>query len=968
MKSEFYMEKLKFFIFFTFISSSIIFSVYRINEILFENEENEETETKPTDWLYAQRAYPSGNINHEIYLDALHEAQNMRNQSNILTRPDFSVRGSTNWTFAGPSNTGGRITSLAIHPSDAQTIYIGAAAGGIFKTTDGGASWMPIFDNNSSLAIGDITVAASNKNILYAGTGEANGGGGSVSFDGLGVFKSLDAGVTWQSIGLEKAGSIGKVAIDPQNPNRAFVGAMGYLYEKSADRGVFRTLNGGQTWQKVLFQTDSTGCIDIALNPQNPNIIYAAMWERMRYPNSRNYGGATCGIYRSKDGGDTWEKLTSGLPSKDIGRIGLALSPADPSVIYGIYTDEIGYFKGVFKTSDGGNSWTRFDTGGHLNNMFSSFGWWFGKIVADPIDVNTVYALGLDVYKTSDGGTNWTTISSSIHVDQHALWINPNNPNQLYAGNDGGFYTSDNGANSWNFKDNLPITQFYTCEIDFKNPQRLYGGTQDNGTWRTLTGATNDWAHISGGDGFVCLVDPSDNKYVYASSQNGSFYRSTDGGSNFQSGLQGINLSEPRNWKTPVILSPNNPSTLYYGSNRIYRSTDRANSWVAISPDLSKGNTTGNLAYGTLTAIAVSPKNAQIIYGGTDDGNAWATSDGGTNWTKINNGLPNRWVTNIAADPFDENTAYITFSGYKWRDYQPHVLKTSNKGMTWTDISSNLPQAPVNDFIIDPSFNANNQRAFYAATDFGVYVSYNSGGTWAALGTGLPLVSVMDIVLHDSSRTLVAATHGRSMYRISLPNTIPTISISGSIKREKGDTISAQISLFSNINNGLFKTLNTSLFNFNDLNTNQTYEIKPFRNDNPVRGVTTFDIALVTRHILGITPLSTPYKIIAADVNNDREIDVEDILLTRRLILRQIDTFPNNTSWRFIPKNYVFTDNSAPFAAPFPESLLYNGLNENIINADFYAIKVGDVNESAHLFVKPNVDSVAKKNNLIKRQ
>ncbi len=965
MKSEFYMEKLKFFIFFTFISSSIIFSVYRINEILFENEE---TETKPTDWLYAQRAYPSGNINHEIYLDALHEAQNMRNQSNILTRPDFSVRGSTNWTFAGPSNTGGRITSLAIHPSDAQTIYIGAAAGGIFKTTDGGASWMPIFDNNSSLAIGDITVAASNKNILYAGTGEANGGGGSVSFDGLGVFKSLDAGVTWQSIGLEKAGSIGKIAIDPQNPNRAFVGAMGYLYEKNADRGVFRTLNGGQTWQKVLFQTDSTGCIDIALNPQNPNIIYAAMWERMRYPNSRNYGGATCGIYRSKDGGDTWEKLTSGLPSKDIGRIGLALSPADPSVIYGIYTDEIGYFKGVFKTSDGGNSWTRFDTGGHLNNMFSSFGWWFGKIVADPIDVNTVYALGLDVYKTSDGGTNWTTISSSIHVDQHALWINPNNPNQLYAGNDGGFYTSDNGANSWNFKDNLPITQFYTCEIDFKNPQRLYGGTQDNGTWRTLTGATNDWAHISGGDGFVCLVDPSDNKYVYASSQNGSFYRSTDGGSNFQSGLQGINLSEPRNWKTPVVLSPNNPATLYYGSNRIYRSTDRANSWVAISPDLSKGNTTGNLAYGTLTAIAVSPKNAQIIYGGTDDGNAWATSDGGTNWTKINNGLPNRWVTNIAADPFDENTAYITFSGYKWRDYQPHVLKTSNKGMTWTDISSNLPQAPVNDFIIDPSFNANNQRAFYAATDFGVYVSYNSGGTWAALGTGLPLVSVMDIVLHDSSRTLVAATHGRSMYRISLPNTIPTISISGSIKREKGDTISAQISLFSNINNGLFKTLNTSLFNFNDLNTNQTYEIKPFRNDNPVRGVTTFDIALVTRHILGITPLSTPYKIIAADVNNDREIDVEDILLTRRLILRQIDTFPNNTSWRFIPKNYVFTDNSAPFAAPFPESLLYNGLNENIINADFYAIKVGDVNESAHLFVKPNVDSVAKKNNLIKRQ
>jgi photosystem II stability/assembly factor-like uncharacterized protein len=953
------MKKFIFLIFFTIISSSLIFSVYHISEILFDNEENEEAETKPTDWLYAQRAYPSGIINHEIYLDALHQAQNLRNQSNILRG------GAANWTFAGPSNTGGRITSLAIHPSDAQTIYIGAAAGGIFKTTDGGFSWLPVFDSNSSLAIGDVAVATSNKNVLYVGTGEANGGGGSVSFDGLGVFKSLDAGATWQNMGLEKVGSIGKIAIDPQNPNRAFVGAMGYLYEKSPDRGVFRTLNGGQTWQKVLFQTDSTGCIDIALNPQNPNIIYAALWERMRYPNSRNYGGATCGIYRSKDGGDTWEKLTTGLPSSDIGRIGLAISPADPSVIYGIYTDVIGYFKGVFKTSDGGNSWSRFDTGGHLNGMFSSFGWWFGKIMADPIDINTVYALGLDIFKTSDGGTNWIPISNSIHVDQHALWINPNNPNQIYAGNDGGFYTSDNGASSWNFKDNLPITQFYTCEIDFKNPHRLYGGTQDNGTWRTVTGATNDWTHIAGGDGFVCLVDPTDNKYVYASSQNGSFYRSTDGGSNFQSGLQGINLSEPRNWKTPVMLSPNNPNTLYYGSNRIYRSTDRANSWVAISPDLSKGSGNGNLAYGTLTALAVSPKNAQIIYGGTDDGNAWVTSDGGTNWTKINNGLPNRWVTSIAADPFDENTAYITFSGYKWREYQPHVLKTTNKGTTWTDISSNLPQAPVNDFIIDSSFNTNNQRAFYAATDFGVYVSYNSGGTWAVLGTGLPLVSVMDMVLHDSSRTLVAATHGRSMYRIALPNAVPTVSISGSIKREKGDTISAQISLFNTINNGLFKTLNASLFNFNDLNANQTYEIKPYRNDNPVRGVTSFDIALITRHLLGITPLSTPYKIIAADVNNDKEIDVEDILLMRRLILRQIDTFPNNTSWRFIPKNYVFIDNSTPFASPFPESLLYNGLNENIINADFYALKVGDVNESANLFVKPNVDSVVKKNNQV---
>ena len=934
-----------------FIAASTVICLLSIvfNQITLKKKEDCALEAQPTDWLFNQRAFPYEQIHRESYWGAIRQAQSFRKQA-IFTR------NATNWTLAGPFNAGGRITSIAAHPADAQTIYIGAAAGGVFKTDNGGSTWAPIFDNNSSLSIGDIAIAPSNKDVLYVGTGEANGGGGSVNFDGLGVFKSRNGGSSWQNIGLENVGSIGKVAIDPQNPNTVFVAGMGYLYENSPHRGVYRTKDGGSTWQKVLYLSDSTGCIDISINPNNPNIIYAAMWERIRRPHLRDYGGSTCGIYRSKNGGDTWEKLSNGLPTTDVGRIGIVVSPAAPeggtagSVCYAIYADEVGFFKGIYQSTDAGDNWVKQDPNNQLTYMYASFGWWFGKIYADPTDAHKAYVLGLTVHRTHDDGQNWQPIAANVHVDQHALWINPNNPNQIYCGNDGGFYTSDNGGASWNYVNNLPISQFYTCEIDAKNPERLYGGTQDNGTWRTLTGGTSDWQQILSADGFVSLVNPMDNNYVYASAQNGAFYRSTNGGQTFSGALSGMGLTDRRNWKTPVVMAPDNPATLYYGSNRLYRSTNHANTWTAISPDLTKGSGGGNLVYGTLTAIAVSPKNPQIIYCGTDDGTVSVTSDGGFNWSKITNGLPNRWVTAIEADPFDENTAYITFSGYKWWDYQPHVLKTKNKGNTWQDISGNLPEAPVNDIIADPSPTAQNagsgSQVYYVATDFGVFTTYNGGVKWEIVGTGLPLVSVMDMTFHAATRTLVAATHGRSMYRINLPTVNNNLSIGGSIRREQGDTVGAQIALFQN---SLLQTYNSSFFNFSQLTNGQNYRVIPYRNDNPVRGVTTFDIALISRHILGIAALNTPYKIIAGDVNHDGELDAEDMLIIRKLILRQLDTFPRNTSWRFVPKKYVFSNPENPFSTTFPEYWTVNNLTENISNADFYAVKTGDVNNSATL-------------------
>ena len=726
----------------------------------------------PADWFFAQRAYPDTVVNPAAYLDAMQQAQ-------LAKHTRLATRGATSWVFAGPTNGGGRITSIAVPASNPQTIYVGAAAGGVFKTIDGGTSWNPIFDDALTLSIGDLAVAPSNPQIVYVGTGEANGGGGSTNYDGVGVYKSLNGGSTWQHLGPTGIGSIGKVVIDAKNPNRVFVASMGYLYQNSSKRGVYRTTNGGSTWQKVLYLTDSTGCIDLAMHPTNPDTIYAALWERSRKPHLRDYGGSTCGIFRSINGGETWVKLRNGLPTTDIGRIGITISPKDPSVLYAIYATESGDNRGIYRSNNNGETWFPIDPNNYLQFMYSGFGWWFGKIYADPTDVNIVYALGVESYRSVDGGQTWQTFTGFNHVDHHALWINPNDNQHIIDGNDGGIYISKDFANSWTYYNTLPISQFYTCEIDESNPQRLYGGTQDNGTWRTMDGSPNAWQRIFGGDGSYCLVDPIDNNYVYAESQNGNMVRFTDGGQSYFNALTGIVPTDRENWQTPFVFSTANPATLYYGTHRLYRSTDRAVNWQPISPDLTRGNGgIGGITFGTITTISVSPMNAKIIYVGTDDGNAWVTLDEGINWKKINKGLPNRWITRITADPFNQNTAYLTVSGFKWNEYQPHVFKTTDLGDTWTDISANLPQAPANDVIPDPSV----QGTLYVATDVGVYVAYNDNApVWELLGTGMPLSPVTDLTFHKPTRKLVAATYGRSMYYTHLPPATPTQDIAETV-------------------------------------------------------------------------------------------------------------------------------------------------------------------------------------------
>lgn len=715
----------------------------------------------PNDWFFRQRAFPYEEINYAARDEAWQQSR--------MARIADADRGE-GWVFEGPLNIGGRISAIAMPASDALTIYAGAASGGIFKSTNNGNSWEPIFEEALSLSIGDIAIAPTDEEIIYVGTGEANAGGGSMAYDGFGMYRSDDAGETWQHIGLENVGNIGRVAVHPDNPQVCFVAAMGRLFSNNEERGVFRTTDGGSTWENVLFLNDSTGAIDIVVHPDHPDTIYASMWERVRRPYRRTYGGPSSGIYRSYDGGETWTEMTSGLPvDAYVGRIGLDIAPSSPNILYAIYADDIGYFDGVYRTTNGGDTWVR-TADGTLSSMYSSYGWWFGRINVDPNNHNVAYAIGFDLYKTTNGGNSWSLISSSVHVDQHDIVAHPLNSNHVVLGNDGGVYISENAGATWIFRDNLPITQFYTCEVDEQHPERFYGGTQDNGTNRTMTGGTDNWQNIYWGDGFYVLVDPTDNDYVYAEYQYGNFARSTDGGSSFSSAMNGINAADRKNWNSPFIIDPNNPQILYFGANRLYKTTNRAVSWTAISPDLSNGGGGVNVTWGTITSIAAAPSNSQYIYAGTDDGNVWMTANGGNNWTKISGGLPVRWVTRVAVDPEDESIVYVTFSGYRYDSYLPHVFRSQNGGADWEDITGDLMDAPVNDIIVDPLVDS----TLYVGTDFGVFVTWNLGRNWLRLGDNLPNVPIVDLRLHVPTHVLVAATYGRSMYSFNLDQLVGT--------------------------------------------------------------------------------------------------------------------------------------------------------------------------------------------------
>ena len=731
----------------------------------FETGPTEATEDPGSnDWIFQQRVFPAGQIDPSSYT----AVRSYRQQKVIALQHRNLLSG---WEFCGPTNVGGRITDVEILQSQPNTYYAAAASGGVFKSENAGTSWQAIFDNELTLAIGDIAIAPSDEDIIYVGTGEPNAGGGSVAYDGNGVYRSDNAGETWSHIGLEQTGSISKIIVHPANPDIAYAAAMGHLFSTGSDRGLFRTLDGGQHWENVLFINDSTGIIDLAIHPNNPNILYAAAWQRVRTAYRRAYGGPSSGIFKSIDGGTTWQMLSSGLPDA-AGRIGITISPLYPNILYAMYEHESsGYLQAIYRSNNNGSTWVKKSIAG-INN--APYTYWFGKIIADPVDSNAVYLTGLDLYKSTNGGLSWSDIFTNMHIDQHAVAFHPDNPDIILVGNDGGVYRAQDGIEDATHLNTLPITQFYTCEIDHSFPERLYGGAQDNSTMRTLTGSTDDWHIIYPGDGFRVLVDPVNNQYIYAEYQYGVFGRSLDGGLSFDYALDGILNGDRFNWNTPVVLNPTDPSELFLGSQRLYKSVDHAENWTAISPDLAENISPSVTPFGTITSISVSPVNDQILFVGTDNGNVQVSADGGNTWTLVSTSLPNRWVTSVAADPADESTAYVTYSGYRFGESVAHIYKTEDLGATWTSISGDLPDMPVNDLIITPALGH-----LYIASDIGVFYSTDQGLHWELVSDGLPNVIITDLTYHAEENILVAATYGRGMYKISPVAEITSVEYAG---------------------------------------------------------------------------------------------------------------------------------------------------------------------------------------------
>jgi photosystem II stability/assembly factor-like uncharacterized protein len=665
---------------------------------------------------------------------------------------------SMNWELAGPSNIEGRITAIAIHPTNPSIVYIGAANGGVWKSTNFCATWISLFDNQNTSSVGSLAIDPVNPDIIYVGTGEAN----SLRsyYPGTGVFKSTNAGTTWFNIGLTESYSIGQIAVNPMNPQELYVAAVGSLRKPTPQRGVYKSTDGGATWAQSLFIADSVGAIDVLLDPVNPTRVYAAMWDRMRREDFNRYGGVNSALYLSTNSGGNWSVLSNGFPSNQstLGRTSLSVCKSHPNILYALIGLTSGYTGGLYKSTNRGNNWFVVNPTVGTSSSYS----WFNRIcMVHPVDSNYIFCGGLYFQYSHDGGITFPGYAYD-HVDQHAIAFAPSNPDFIIIGNDGGIESSTDGGNTWTSSMSLPITQFYAGEINHHNPSQILGGTQDNGTVMTQTGALNDWADIYGGDGFYCLIDYINPLRFYAASQYGGLGYSTDGGIWFEDGTSGLDLTYS-NWMTPYVMDKHNPLKLYCGTYKIHKTINGMASWAPISPDLAKGH---SVYLGTITTVDVAKSDTNVIYTGTDDGNVWVTTNGGTNWTLINAGLPNRWVTRVTIHPDSANVCYLTLSGYKIDEPGSHIYRTDNFGTQWKSIRGNLPDAPVNDVIIDPM----NYNRLYIATDVGIMYTSNLGQEWLILGNNFPTnVACHDLTLHESTRKLVVWTHGRSAYALTLP-------------------------------------------------------------------------------------------------------------------------------------------------------------------------------------------------------
>ena len=700
---------------------------------------------------------------------------------------DFS---NLEWRAIGPANMGGRVTDIDGIPGDPSIFYVSGADGGVFKTTNGGVTFDALFTKQRAYSVGALTVAPSDHNVLWLGSGEGDPRN-SVGY-GNGVYRSIDAGETWEHLGLDDTERIKRIVVHPNDPDVACVCALGHEWGPNEERGVFKTTDGGKTWKKVLYINEDTGCSDLAIDLSNPRIMYAGMWTFRRKPWRFDGGDKETAVYRSKDGGETWEKIMNGLPKKPMARIGIAVAQSQPNTVY-MVTEYPNASGTLFRSDNRGNSWRLVNKDPNIN--FRPF--YYSDIRVDPNNPDVVYSLSGGLYKSTDGGKNFDRIAPDVHGDHQSLWIDPMNSKRVLSGSDGGFQISYDAGKTFDIINTVELSQFYQLDIDMQQPYNVYGGLQDNGCW---TGPSNSlyskgilkrhWKRLSYGDGYYAVPVPGSEHEVYTNLQGGvPFHVNSKTGvvRNIHPypkiiGSAGDAIEDHKyrfNWDSPIHISPHDPNTVYFGGNVIFKSTDRGHSWEEISPDLttndkSKQRTSGGVVYQDNTAaefhcsalsIAESPVQAGVIWVGTDDGNLQLTKDGGQNWSKLNanvTGMPKfAWISKIHASEHDAGTAFITVDQHRMDDFTPHAYMTSDYGKTWKKIVKGLP---IDDYIKVVRQDPHDPNVLYCGMEHGVYISWDKGGNWTRINNNLPPVSVRDLRIHPREGDIIVGTHGRGVW------------------------------------------------------------------------------------------------------------------------------------------------------------------------------------------------------------
>lgn len=708
-----------------------------------------------------------------------------KNNTETKSKVNSSIISGLKFRSIGPAFTSGRIADFAVNSKNPSEYYVAIASGNIWKTSNNGVTFKPVFDNYGSYSIGCLAMDPCNSNVVWAGTGE-NNHQRALGY-GDGIYKTVDGGKSWKNMGLKDSRHIGMIAINPKNTDIVYVAAEGSAWGPGGDRGLYKTTDGGKNWEKILFVSDNTGFNNVLLDPRNPDIIYATSEQRRRHVHTKIGGGPESAIYKSTDGGKNWRKIEKGIPSVHKGGMGIAISPVNPDVLYVII--EAAMDKGgFFRSTDRGESWKKMSS-------HSSSGQYYNEIYCDPIDVNRVYSVETFTHVTTDGGKTWNRLSNSgRHVDDHALWINPNNNKHFIIGGDGGVYITYDQGKAFLFVSNLPVTQFYRVYLDNDYPfYNVYGGTQDNNSFggpsqnKSRGGVTSgEWTVTLGGDGFWGAVDPKDPNIVYSEYQYGNIYRydKKSGESLYIKPQPGENEKTYRwNWNAPFIMSPHSNKRLYIAANKLFRSDNRGQSWETISDDLTAQidrNTwkvmdkfwsseavvkdVSTSLYNTIVSLDESPVKENLLYVGTDDGVIQIAEDENYNWRKISSfpGVPTHtYVSDIFADRFDENTVYASFDNRKRDDFKPYLLKSTDKGKSWTSITNGLPDNGTvhtiqQDFI--------NKDLLFVGTEFGAFFSYNGGKNWIQLKSGIPTIAVRDMAIQQRETDLVLATFGRGFY------------------------------------------------------------------------------------------------------------------------------------------------------------------------------------------------------------